>query len=887
MIAFLAGGELAAAEKAPVSAGAEDEPFLKEQWPQVRVLVWAKPGASGMAMDAGSWTQYASAADYLAKKAGRPATQSPDKNTDIILPDAPDGEPYVVGYVVESFRRRGGLGHPQWSCRHVTIGKGAGLDGGSRTSRGRASYGRGLSSDTAMAIYGNVSVKDGGYIYGPHFFLGDKHTFITIGDSSELLGKSWIIRKTNKASVTLRNKTYDLAAGVTIESGRLVLLSGCRLRFGAGFDARIASKKLGSAADVQEEGTVYVHKNAALEMRAGSRIGRAVAPENTVADLRIEGLLQIGRPGEKKGTPAVIELGMAKGEGGFLTQHGGLYIRPTASVKNYAGLAITACNGGAGASADTGASVFLEKAVDFGEVSFDYLRPGGIATVDFFMTVRVLAVRATFGKHCGAKGEGLFSKLDVIDYQGGMGSVEFVDGLKTDCKILFPHAGRLMVRGEGNRTLQSFDLKSVHVVTVNGKRTEFNAKRPLNAKETERRQRNALWGDVPGKGQVGRYHTQKWPDCPVMIWARPGVSGSRFSGPNWLDETGRPYFEVPLISQRKIRTDNPPIDMLLPASDTFYSASGWGQGGNEGSPPHRHLTIEYGASYGLTYNVQGNLWMKHGSGLVGKHRGRYDTVEPDLHRFLRYDGDRAGRDGTLTKSEDVVLAQWGFFQTGKGSTLELIGRIRAAADRLYIAGPGTFIISEGSFLSDGARSAISIASGATLALLQDARVGNETTMQSTACYASIWINGTLMIGLPDRPIRKDMLFPLSGVKKDLINRGPGGSMRIAGASFVLTDQGRFVVHSADPEKARVIFKMHDSERARANGERYARGEKPEGIICYFGGKAELDGVMFDNVFAGGIIAPPAIRKTWKNIFYGKHNLAEPEKLYWDLKADDE
>ena len=132
-----------------------------------------------------------------------------------------------------------------------------------------------------------------------------------------------------------------------------------------------------------------------------------------------------------------------------------------------------------------------------------------------------------------------------------------------------------------------------------------------------------------------------------------------------------------------------------------------------------------------------------------------------------------------------------------------------------------------------------------------------------------------------------MPFPLGGVKKDLINRAPGGSMRIAGASFVLTDQGRFVVHSADPEKARVVFKMHDSDRALANGERYARGGKPEGIVCYFGGKAELDGVMFDNVFAGGIIAPPAMRKTWKNVFYGKHNLAEPEKLYWDLKVDDE
>ena len=96
---------------------------------------------------------------------------------------------------------------------------------------------------------------------------------------------------------------------------------------------------------------------------------------------------------------------------------------------------------------------------------------------------------------------------------------------------------------------------------------------------------NALWGDVPGEGQVGDYADQQWPDCPVMIWARPGVSGARFTGSNWLDENGTPYFEVPLISQRAVRSDNPPIDMLLPAADTPYVASGWGGCSNEGRLP--------------------------------------------------------------------------------------------------------------------------------------------------------------------------------------------------------------------------------------------------------------------------------------------------------------
>ena len=57
--------------------------------------------------------------------------------------------------------------------------------------------------------------------------------------------------------------------------------------------------------------------------------------------------------------------------------------------------------------------------------------------------------------------------------------------------------------------------------------------------------------------------------------------------------------------------------------------------------------------------------------------------------------------------------------------------------------------------------------GATLVLLQDALVGSEVTMQHPQCYASVMVSGTLMIGLPDKPIRKDMPFPLSGVKQEI------------------------------------------------------------------------------------------------------------------------
>ncbi len=877
-----------------------DEPFQKERWPRARTLVWSSPGTSGAMQTMRNWTEYASTADYLARRDGQPATEPPDRNTDIILPDSPDGQSYVVACVE---RRKGADDALRWDCRHVTVGRGAGLDSGCELRRGRPAYPGVSGLERPMGVYGNVIVRDGGYIYGPRVFLGGKHTYFRAGDSPEPWDRSWTVRKANDASVTLLSEKYDLVEGVTIRSGRLVLASGSRLRFGAGHQGRIGLNKQRDTGTTGQEGYAYVHNEGTLEMRSGSRIGRAREPDATVADLRIEGLLQIGRPGRKCDQPAVIELGMAKGTGGFLTQHGGLYLRPSARVQNFGKLAITTFAPRTKASANKGVSVFLEKPVDLGDVHFDYLRPGGIAAVDLKAAMTSVA-GATFGTHCAAKGDDIFSKFDVIDFTGGVGTVEFVDGLKTNCKILFPHAGRLIVRAKGNRTLQSFDLKSVHAVTIADKRTEFSVARPLNDKERKLRQQDALWGDVPGAGQYGKYGKQEWPDCAVMIWARPGTSGASTAGPNWLDEAGRPRFEVPKVSRH--RTGSDAIDVLLPAADTRYVAIAV-SGRNRGDrmPSYRHFTIEQNACTGLSRTLQGNLWMKHGSGFSGlgaefhEGGGRFANTKPGVHRFLRFDGKRIPyRQGdchaALVDGREAAISQYGYFATGDGGTLELIGELRSAADRLSIAGTGTTIISEGSELLDGSRSALWVQHGATLALLQDAFAGTEMTQQRPQCYASMIVGGTLRIGLPDKPIRRDMRFALSGIRKDLVNHSPGLSVRSTGSSFVLGPQGLFAIHSADPKTARVIISMHDSKRALARDADYrAKSPKardkalwnPEGIVCYFAGRTEIDGVLFDKLYPGGIVVAPDARSKWKNVSYGRNNLAEPEELYRDLTKE--
>jgi hypothetical protein len=860
---------------------AEDAPCLTEQWPTARTLVWTRPGESGTALEPANWTEYASAEDYAAGREGQPAEVGPDESTDLVLPDAPAGQSYVVGYMVASQYPKP-VWPPAMSCRHVTIGAGAALDGGIGVSRGQLRHSNWLGHDRAAAINGNVTVRDGGYVYGHLYFVGDKDTWFSIGRCPEPLGHSLNVRKAHRASVTCMARQYDLVAGVTVESGRLVLGPGTGVRINATCQARIDLKKLNSYGAWMYrpyEPYVWVHDGAALDMQAGSRIGRVHPPDDIAADVRIEGLLQIGQVAGSDDAPAVIELTMAEGDGTFLNQPGGLYIGPAAEVRNPGALTITAKDPDS-ATATKGVSLFLENEVDLGKAKIDCLRAGGIAATDPAAAKKGLAL-ATFGGHCAATGDARYSKIELIDFPGGWGTVEFVDGLSTECEVLFPLGDRLIVRSQGNRICQSFDLDSIHAVEIDGRRTEYRPPRTLSAGEQRLRQVNALWADIPGDGQIGNYGKQDWSKRPLMVWRRPGKTGSRFVAANWLDEAGRPYFELPIgVDQGP---ESPDADILLPAADDFYQVVA-------DRPPWaiRHMTIEDNAHFFLTYNVSGNMWMKDGSGKQAPWFGKYTNTKPGVHRFLRFDGmrirrpHRAGEAPQRLDAADCTISQWGCYQTGPGGTLELIGTNRVN-DQFRIAGEGKLIISEGSYLAPGPRACFAIQPEATVVLLQDARISLETTATQLG-KASVWVGGTLMIGTPRRPITRDMLFPVTGIEDKFINRHPAGNIRTPGVSLLVGKEGRLVMHTADPIKARLVFKMHDSERAREQGKRWG---DPDGIVLDFEGTTELNGVVFDNVLEAGIMVSPEQRATWKNVSYGEHNLAEPDRLYYDLQPSAE
>ncbi|NQU25858.1 MAG: hypothetical protein HQ567_31605, partial [Candidatus Nealsonbacteria bacterium] len=760
---------------------ADDAPCLKEQWPQVRTLVWSKPGEGGTALEPGNWTEYVSAEDYAAGKDGKPADAGPDASTDLILPDAPAGQSYIVGYMVRAKQRQesGQSGSPTLACRHITIGAGAALDGGIGASMGRPVTSDWPDDDTPIDIHGNVTVNDGGYIYGHLHFVGGKHTWFSMGKSPEPLGRSLLISKAPGASVTFMASQYDLVDGVTVESGRLVLAPRTSLRIHATLQARIDLKKLRKHGFGRGEAHVWVRDKAALEMQAGSRIGRVNPPDDIIPDMRVEGLLQIDGAGDGPDAPAVIELTAAEGDGTFLNQPGGLYIGPTAEVRNLGVLSITAGNPDETA-ANKGVSIFLENQVDLGKVSIDYLRAGGIASTDPTAARTALAA-ATFGEHCVASGDAIYSEIEITSFQGGFGTVEFVDGLSTECEVLFPLGDRLVVRSKGNRIAQSFDLACVCAVEIDGKRTEYYPKRTLTPAEQQLREVDALWADVPGTGQIGNYGKQNWPKAPLMVWRRPGESGSRFVAANWLDETGRPYFQPPIGVESKA-ADVPVADILLPAADICYQVVG-----DRPQWRCRHMTIESNSQFFLTYTVTGNLWMKDGSGMHAPWFGKYANPAPGVHRFLRFDGmrlRRPGRGETAPQRVDPAdwrISQWGCYQTAPEGTLEIIGK-NHVNDQFRVTGEGTLIISEGSYLSPGLRACFAIQPEATVVLLQDARISVETTAKQEG-KASVWVGGTLMIGTPQRPITRDMLFPVTGIEEKFIIREPAGGIRTPGVSF--------------------------------------------------------------------------------------------------------
>ncbi|MEM9444976.1 MAG: chitobiase/beta-hexosaminidase C-terminal domain-containing protein [Verrucomicrobiota bacterium] len=336
-----------------------------EEWSKGRQLVWAKPGKKGALKSPQNWLEN-----------GKPAKKAPDRETDIILPAA---DRY---YIVSATR--------QDQVRHVTIEENAELAAGSRN---------------AIEVWGNVDVKDGGWISNVSI-RGDKDTYFNI-EESKFAGNGRIYHHvTNKLGIDKRcnsriahkfqvskigTKSVEFLSNVGV-SDEVMLQHGKVIISG---DFRYSGATNKGAFEVFDGGILEIQSGGALATMINAN-GKSVYNVNVYRN----GVLQAGSPERPLTEDAYLYLGFANnrkpGTTGLYTALGS-FIRVYSKDPEKARLVITSVTSnpeikdGQGrpmgqkdekASGRKGIMLQLGGDVKLNGVHFDYLAKGGIGLSD-------------------------------------------------------------------------------------------------------------------------------------------------------------------------------------------------------------------------------------------------------------------------------------------------------------------------------------------------------------------------------------------------------------------------------------------------------------------------------------------------------------------------
>ncbi len=357
-----------------------------------------------------------------------------------------------------------------------------------------------------------------------------------------------------------------------------------------------------------------------------------------------------------------------------------------------------------------------------------------------------------------------------------------------------------------------------------------------------------LW---PNDVEKTDYYQVKWPPARLLVWAHPdkvtrGLDPS--DAANWL-ENNKPASKGP----------DGKTDVLFPAGSVV--------GGVTGSAMIvRHITLEPGAKVSLRdADIEGNLWIKKGASFTrvkGVFGGR------DKSNFCRCDNDQFQFINNMlihSKQKDV--------------STEWIGKWKVGDEVNLFS--GIMIIAPGSTFLPTDRRSQHVYPDAKLVLLSGSTFHLRGNLYGEP---DIEIKGQLLAGTPKRPLTSDCTLGLSfkskghakGLKQIKSSPSdPGG--------LVLHKEGTFIVHSADPKTARLVFNWHrrpNESFPLKDGEPEEMAALPHGIEMVLLGEAQFNGVEFDDVIKGGIhMADPAMRSTWKNITFGSSNFGKPDELF--------
>jgi len=464
-----------------------------------------------------------------------------------------------------------------------------------------------------------------------------------------------------------------------------------------------------------------------------------------------------------------------------------------------------------------------------------------------------------------------------------------VDGRKVQGQLAAELDTHLIVYSPGLGTIKSFRKEFVASYTRDTKPVKVSAPRALTPDELTVDLDWKGWPDVPpASGPKPAYTTQKWgPPKRLLIWKTldgktPGkterlsdkneVKVARFQSQdpaNWL------VLGAPLEDPAKWDFET---DVILPgvSIDRIYSVHCPGS-------VFRHLMVENHARIGFGdpsgFKVAGNFWVHE------RGRGGVSSVKPGefigaSHTFCKNDRppvcDLKGHsydDPALPPKWDsggYGLAQYIFVKKDPGISLEFLGS-HTAGDKFWIFS-GACIIGPDSSVHSDTRNGDVIFKEGSLHLMDGAILGK---MKAFPLSTTVDVRGVLTAGLPDRPLTRDATIMLG--KKDYTGVMGVWSPGDDHCALMVHPGGRMRIHSADPKKARLVFQNTGFDQNLDNlslnlapwtidSPRWA--SLPKRIETTFLGDVVLDGVLFKDLYRGGIrLKDAGMKSAWKNVVF--------------------
>jgi len=513
-------------------------------------------------------------------------------------------------------------------------------------------------------------------------------------------------------------------------------------------------------------------------------------------------------------------------------------------------------------------------------------------------------------------------------------TIELVDGTEIEghLAVQFEMDDHLIVYSPRLATVRSFLKDHVHALIVDGKREKLNPKRELTDEDKELLGQVSWPAEPPAHGYQPAYTTERW-EKPrqLLVWANPGSSARAEDAGSWL-VNGQPVKELPVDHVGKFNPSAGEVDwqpdskvegtqvlfgrnadLLVPMADSSYQAR------IQPIFSARHITVENNARLEgrNTPGVFGNVWITAQAGHRVSHG--YFPIG-DKHTF--FFNDKPGLELGQRDNDDVMRRVARYIQILKhpDATVEFLGA-SSTTDEFHIR-RGTMVLAEDAQMLIGNRCTQSIAKGSALVMHSGSYFGKHSGMGGN----DMVVRGTLHAGSPQRPLKRDCTIGLDhndwwgdirAMKAEGGIRwgGPGSKGQIpvhavpwlswrdrddwpVYISLTVPKSGVIRVHSANPDKARLVLRWHG--RDGFGGAGAVTGEKPATpaqkqlfkeqyygrVTAVFVGNVQFDGVVFEKFQKGGILlADPEMRESWDHVHFGPNNHAEPDELFTPIPED--